>query len=192
MLKSAQFMDRLESVGAGVEVYAEALLLKPEAMVLGDGVRVDDFCRLEGGAGLVVGAHVHISSFSSVFGGGRCLIGDGVGIAQGARVVTGSDQADAVMSAVAPPEWRHVESSTCVLDHLSFLAVNAVVLPGCTVGVGAIVAAGSVLRGSVPPWEVWAGVPARRVSVRDPEPLRRRGVPVEELEARSLAASPQP
>jgi acetyltransferase-like isoleucine patch superfamily enzyme len=44
----------------------------------------------------------------------------------------------------------------------------AVVLPGCTIGDGAVIAAGSVLstgaRGG--PGEVWAGGPPRRVGRR--------------------------
>jgi acetyltransferase-like isoleucine patch superfamily enzyme len=44
----------------------------------------------------------------------------------------------------------------------------AVVFPGCVIGDGAIVAAGSVLsKGTrVGPGEIWAGVPARRVGRR--------------------------
>ena len=78
-------MRRFARVGDGVQVFADALVLKPEAIVLGDHARVDDFTRLEGGEGLETGAHVHISSFCSIFGGGRCLIGDHAGLAQGSR-----------------------------------------------------------------------------------------------------------
>ena len=44
----------------------------------------------------------------------------------------------------------------------------AVVFPGCTIGDGAMISAGSVLsKGTkVGPGEVWAGVPARRVGRR--------------------------
>src|SRR6185436_17484222 len=100
-----------------------------------------------------------------------------------------SDQPDAVMSTSAPPEWRHVETSTTVLDHLSFVATNSTVLPGVSLGVGAVLAAGAVATRDIPPWEIWSGVPARPLRERDPEPLRARGVPVDELQARPLRAS---
>ena len=186
MLKDVEFMARFAHVGDGVQVFENALVLGPESISLGAGSRVDDFCRLEGGRRLDLGRYVHVSSFVSIFGGGTCLIGDGVGLAGGGRVITGSDQADAVMSAVAPAEWRHVERYTNVIDHLSFVATNSTVLPGVSLGMGAILAAGAVATKSIPAWEVWGGVPARRVGVRDPEPLRARGVPVDELEARAL------
>ncbi|HEY6758953.1 MAG TPA: hypothetical protein VI318_05660 [Baekduia sp.] len=189
MLKDPDFMATFAAVGEGVQVFADALVLNPGAIALADGARVDDYCRLEGGTRLDVGRYVHISSFVSIFGGGTCLIGDGAALAGGAKVITGSDQADACMSAAAPIEWRHVERHTSVLDHLSFVATNATMLPGTSLGVGAILAAGAVAVKDVPAWEVWGGVPARKVGERDPAPLKARGVPVDELEARSLLAA---
>lgn len=182
-------MEQFAAVGEGVQVFADALVLNPGAISLADGARIDDYCRLEGGERLHVGRYVHISSFVSIFGGGTCLLGDGAAMAGGSRIITGSDQADACMSAAAPIEWRHVERYVNVADHLSFVATNATVLPGVSLGVGAILAAGAVATKDVPAWEVWGGVPARKVGERDPEPLRARGVPVDELIANPLRAA---
>jgi acetyltransferase-like isoleucine patch superfamily enzyme len=51
------------------------------------------------------------------------------------------------------------------------------VLPGCTIGDGAVIAAGSVLsKGArVGPGEVWAGVPARPLGRRRLARRRRAG-----------------
>jgi hypothetical protein len=43
-----------------------------------------------------------------------------------------------------------------------------------------------VVTKPVPAWEIWSGAPARPLRVRDRDALIARGVPVEELEARSL------
>src|SRR5947207_2688630 len=98
MLKSDEFLRGFARIDGDVEVFLHALVLRPEAISLSDRVRIDDFARVEGGQGLDVGRYVHISSFSSIFGGGRCIVGDFVGLAQGSRVITGSEQTDAVMS----------------------------------------------------------------------------------------------
>ena len=47
------------------------------------------------------------------------------------------------------------------------IGVNAVILPGVTVGQGAIVGAGSVVTEDVPPFSIVAGVPARVMRWRD-------------------------
>jgi acetyltransferase-like isoleucine patch superfamily enzyme len=186
VLKPDDFMARFAHVGDDVQVFEHALILRPETISVGDHSRIDDYCRLEGGEGLEIGRHVHVSSFSSIIGGGRCLLGDMSDVAHGARVITGSDQPDAAMSTMAPLEWRHVETSTIVIDHLAFLATNAVMLPGTSLGVGAVAAAGSVVTKPVPAWEIWSGVPARPMGRRDRDALIARGVPVAELETRPL------
>jgi len=47
-----------------------------------------------------------------------------------------------------------------------WLGHGAVVMRGVTIGDAAIVAAGAVVTKDVPPYEVWAGVPAKRIGSR--------------------------
>ena len=48
---------------------------------------------------------------------------------------------------------------------IGFFALAAV-LPGVTIGEGAVIGAGSVVNRSVPAYEMWAGAPARKIGVR--------------------------
>ena len=56
MLKPLSSWRSSRTSAMGVQVFADALVLKPEAIVLGDHARVDDFTRLEGGQGLETGS----------------------------------------------------------------------------------------------------------------------------------------
>ncbi len=47
-----------------------------------------------------------------------------------------------------------------------WLGANAVILRGVTIGRGAIVAAGAVVTKPIPEFEIWGGVPARKIGVR--------------------------
>ena len=49
-----------------------------------------------------------------------------------------------------------------------WLGCNVTVLKGVTIGDGAVVAAGAVVTKSVPPNEIWGGVPARKLKDRTP------------------------
>src|SRR3954452_2425120 len=187
MMKDPAFLATLRSVGPDVTIFAGALLLRPEMIAVGEGSRIDDFTRIEGGQGVEIGRYVHISSFCSIFAGGRALVGDYACMAEGSRILTGSEQLDAAMSSVPPAAWRRGVTATSVLDHLAFLGTNAVIMPGVVVSVGAVIGAGGVANRKVPPWEIWAGVLARKIGDRDPAELRAKGVPVEELMQRSFA-----
>jgi acetyltransferase-like isoleucine patch superfamily enzyme len=52
------------------------------------------------------------------------------------------------------------------LDTDVWIGANAVLLKGVTIGKGAIVAAGAVVRNSIPSYEIWGGVPARKLGER--------------------------
>ena len=56
------------------------------------------------------------------------------------------------------------------------IGLMAVVFPGCVIGDGAVISAGSVLsKGTrVGPFEIWAGVPARKVGRRRPRAVAAR------------------
>ena len=47
-----------------------------------------------------------------------------------------------------------------------WIGANVVLLKGVTIGRGAIVAAGAVVRHSIPPYEIWGGVPAKKIGER--------------------------
>ena len=50
-----------------------------------------------------------------------------------------------------------------------WVAYRAIVLPGVTIGEGAVVAAGAVVTHDVPPYVIVAGAPARTIGKRNPE-----------------------
>jgi acetyltransferase-like isoleucine patch superfamily enzyme len=58
------------------------------------------------------------------------------------------------------------------IGRLAWIGFNACILPGTTIGDGAIVGAGSVVQGGVPPYAVVAGNPARIVRRLDPGEAR--------------------
>ena len=47
-----------------------------------------------------------------------------------------------------------------------WMGANVIVLKGVQIGRGAIIAAAAVVTGTVPEYEIWGGVPARKISVR--------------------------
>jgi len=168
--KPDEFMRRFAHVGENCEVFANALILNPEVISLGDWVRIDDFCRLEGGAGITMGTLVHIESFSSIFGGGTAEIGSCLGIGQGARIITGSGHPwEAVLAPEFPDAdlWLRRRLHVAIEDY-AWIGANAVVLPGVRVAEGGVVSAGAIVTKDVPAWTIVAGTPAKPIAEREP------------------------
>jgi acetyltransferase-like isoleucine patch superfamily enzyme len=65
------------------------------------------------------------------------------------------------------PRFNDVAGFVAIEDHV-WIGARAIVLPGITLGRGAVVAAGSVVTKNVAPMTIVAGVPAKPVGVRDP------------------------
>lgn len=58
-----------------------------------------------------------------------------------------------------------------VIEDDAWLGTHVVVLPGVTIGRGAIIGAGSVVTCDIPAWEIWGGVPARFIKSRPKDTL---------------------
>jgi virginiamycin A acetyltransferase len=113
------------------------------------------------------------------FGPERLVIGRFCAIAAGVRfVMGGANHADLGPSTfpfgIFGGDWAHTmdlvtgapSRGDTVVGHDVWLGYDALVLPGVSIGHGAVVAAGSVVSADVPPYAIVAGNPARVVRRR--------------------------
>ena len=68
-------------------------------------------------------------------------------------------------------EQKPVNAPIIIGDDV-WLGVNVVILKGVNIGRGAIVAAGSVVTKSIAPYEIWGGMPAKKMSDRPVDELK--------------------
>lgn len=156
-------------LGQNVHIYEYCTILKPEMISLDDGVRIDARVRLEGGEGLTIGENVHIGSGSALnIGGGTLVFGAHSGCSVNVVIATGNpDYSYLHISAAEPSDLCHVIKRRTVIGNFVVIFAGAVLTPGITIGDGAIIGAGSVVTHNVPPWEIWAGNPARFIKRRE-------------------------
>lgn len=107
---------------------------------IGRNTKIYHGCTLDLRSGLSIGENVSLSPEVMILGGTHDI--------HGAR-------------------FGEVAGFVTIEDHV-WIGARAVILPGITVGRGAVVAAGSVVTKNVAPLTIVAGVPAKPVGVRDP------------------------
>lgn len=95
---------------------------------------------------------VKIHFFERVTIGNRCTINDGVIIFTASHSLT-------------DPKWP-LRQLPVVIGDYAWIATNALILPGVTIGKGAVVGAGAVVREDVPDYGIVFGNPARLVEGR--------------------------
>jgi acetyltransferase-like isoleucine patch superfamily enzyme len=152
-------------------------------------IRIGDHCRiLSGFAGNPVGGGSRMAIW--VGPGGRLDLGHRVGLSNSTivcmRAVSIEDEAlvgggsqvfDTDFHSLDPEERTraaHPRARTApvTIGRRAFVGGHAILLKGSTVGEGAVLGAGSVLRSRVPDGQVWAGNPARFLRRLDAGPRR--------------------
>lgn len=156
---------------------------------LGDHSQIDDFVFINAGKMCRLGRFVHVASFVSVVGGGELFVDDFSGFSAGCRVITGSDDYTGpfLTNPTVPREFTHHQLSRVTLEKHVIVGTNAVIFPGITIGEGASVGAGAIVRRDLAPWGVYAGEPLRKIGERNREAiLEKRRLLLERLLAGAL------
>lgn len=125
-----------------------------------------------------VGRHTYGKLDISFFGGldERLSIGDFCSIASGVRFICGGGHRMDTLSTFPFKkkffgEAEAMSKGPIVVEDDVWIGTNALILSGVTIGKGAVVAAGAVVVGDVPPYSICGGVPARVLRFRLPEDL---------------------
>lgn len=82
-------------------------------------------------------------------------IGERVCINDGVEILTASHD-------VLDPQWKHIKGKVVIEDY-AWIGTGAMILPGVTIGKGAVIGARAVVTKSVAPSEIVVGNPARPI-----------------------------
>jgi len=147
-----RFFYRLSGVkiGQGSSVHMMARIYDPRHLSIGSDTIIGEKATLDGRRQLP----------DSV---GELVIGDHVDIASEVMIWTSQHL-------INDPTFAAEETKTVIEDYV-FIGPRAILLPGITVGKGAIIAAGAVVTKDVEPFAIVAGVPAKKIGERQAQEL---------------------
>jgi acetyltransferase-like isoleucine patch superfamily enzyme len=154
----------VKTLGAGANIRGNVSVIHPETFEIGDGVFIGEQTIIQGrfDGRCVVGNGVWIGP-QSYFDARDLVIEDRVGWGPGAKVLGSEHTGSPTGVPLIQSDLKIAPVRICAGADIG---VNAIVLPGVTVGREAIVGAGSVLTKDVPDFATVAGVPARVIGWR--------------------------
>lgn len=119
-------------------IHMWANFFNPNGITIGSDTIIGDHCFLDGRAPLKIGNHVGIAS----------------------QVLIYNDEHN-----LNSENYENSYGPVTINDYV-FIGPRSIILPGVIIGKGAVVAAGAVVTKDVPEFEIWGGIPAKKIGDR--------------------------
>lgn len=141
-----KFIFRLSGVKIGKKshIHIGCRMYEPKNITVGEGTIIGDHATLDGRDKLTIGDHVDLASEVMIFNASRDIHTD---------------------------DFKVVFKPVTIRNHV-FIGPRAIILPGVTVGYGAVIAAGAVVTKDVPAKTLVGGVPAKKIRDREVSELK--------------------
>lgn len=131
-------------IGRGSSIHMGAKFYDLKSIVIGEDTIIGENCVLDGRSKLEIGNHVDIASEVMIYNSEHDINSD---------------------------NFSAKEAPVSIQDYV-FVGPRAIILPGVSIGKGAVVGAGAVVTKDVPPYTIVGGVPAKIIGERRNKALR--------------------
>lgn len=171
---ATSFYSEEELKNIGFKSYGKNFLLSRNAkiygasnMVIGDNVRIDDFCVLSGK--VTIGNYVHIAVCCSIFAGSTGVVfEDFTCISSRGAIYAESDDysGESLTNSTVSEKYKNIIKKPVVLEKHVLVGSGSTILPGVRIGYGTSVGSMSLVNKSLDPWGIYVGAPCRYLKER--------------------------
>lgn len=128
----------LRKFGKGSQLCRHVRFISPKRISIGDNCFINRNVVIDGRTGITVGNNVDIGEYSSVW---------------------------SLEHDVHHSDHKCIGAPTEIGSHV-WIAPHSIILPGVKIGEGAVISTGSVVTKDVPPYAIYAGIPAKKIGER--------------------------
>lgn len=158
----------LKYCGEGVVLYPMCKMIRSQNAEIDNYSRILDFTFIDAGKSLKIGKHSMITWQVIIEGGANTYIGDRVFIGPGTKVLTSTYKVHGFYSAEFIPDGCHeIEYGDITIKDDAYIGANCSILPGVTIGEGAVVGANALVTKDLEPWGIYVGSPAKKIGERE-------------------------
>lgn len=143
-LKVVFWRNYLQEIGENVTIHPSVLIRNPEGICIGDNSNINHGCELHGRGGLKIGSNTLLAYNIIIFTDTRVF------------------RTEALLKSV-----RGRLDTPVVIGDDVWIGANVLIMGNVQISDHSVIAAGSVVTKSVPPWAIVAGNPAQVIGYRN-------------------------
>ena len=162
----------LKKYGKNVLISKDARIYGPNKMVIGNNVRIDDFVILAGE--IELGSYIHIGAFSLLSGKFGIKMKNFTASSSHVTIYTVNEDysnGTSLTNPTIPSNLRLIEEGSVILEEHSLVGANTVLLPSTHLKTGVVIGANSVVKGILDDWNLYGGIPAKKIKKRPSEKI---------------------
>lgn len=156
-----------QKIGKNVKISRKACIYGAENIVIGNNVRIDDFCILSGK--IKVGDYIHIAAYSALYAGDAgIIIQDFSNISSKVVIYAVSDDysGEYMTNPLIPEKYKNTIKKEVFIGKNVIIGSGCTILPGVTLKEGSSFGSMSLVKNNSEPWSVNVGIPAKKIKDR--------------------------
>ena len=185
--RKVKVFNRISIIIKGVQAYFRLYTLRLRGCVIGknvvlgklrvqrpEDIIIEDLCFIEDDVRLRAGgpwkqSRIHIKRNTFIGHSTQINVGTNFKVGQNCMIAPGCIFSDAQHGyediSIPMKSQKCVYSPIEIADDV-WIGSGVIVLSGVSIGRGAIIAAGSLINKNVPPYEIWGGIPGKKIKSR--------------------------
>lgn len=162
------FKNKLSYCGEGVRLYPLCKMIRAENAKLDNYAQIFDHVFIDAGKEFVLGKYSTLTWQVLIEGGARAIIGDRVFVGPGSKLLTSTYKINGFYTVEhLPTGCQETDYGDIIIEDDAYIGANCTIMPGVTIGEGAVVGVNSFVRKNLEPWTVYMGNPCKAIGKRE-------------------------
>lgn len=169
--------DKLKYCGENVRIYNLAKIINPQFAEIDDNTSISDFVFIDAKKSFKIGKHSCITWHCLIEGEAHVEIGDRCFLGPGTKILSSTYEFQGYYTSQhLPGDAKSIRYGDIKICDDAYLGANCVVMPGVTIGEGALVGANSLVNRNLKPWGIYFGNPVKLIGTREKPTEERRKI----------------